>query len=110
MWFLPGKAVRKKVPFPAGPVPGNLEGIVRTLGIFPRLRITCVNRTLVERDGRVKGKGARDPLGSFPVTAVMGGREDVRTEIPGDGCIFYEPGTVWSPSRANALPGPRAGS
>ena len=59
-------------------VPGSLERIVRTLGIFSNLRITGVDRTLDERLSRVKGGVSGALLGSSPMAVVMGGREDGR--------------------------------
>jgi DNA-binding transcriptional ArsR family regulator len=66
-------------------VPGTLEGIVRTLGIFSNLRITGVDRTLDERLNQVKGGVSSALLGSSPMIVVMGGKEDGRAFTLGKG-------------------------
>ena len=66
-------------------VPGSLERIVRTLGIFSNLRITGVDRTLDERLNRVKGGVSGTLLGSSPMVVVMGGKEDGRAFTLGKG-------------------------
>jgi len=66
-------------------VPGTLEGIVRTLGVFSNLRITGVDRTLGERLSRVKGGVSGTLLGGSPMAVVMGGKEDGRSFTLGRG-------------------------
>jgi DNA-binding transcriptional ArsR family regulator len=66
-------------------LPGSLERIVRTLGIFSNLRITGVDRTLDERLNRVKGGVSGALLGSSPMVVVMGGKEDGRAFTLGVG-------------------------
>lgn len=66
-------------------VPGSLERIVRTLGLFSNLRITGVNRALDERLNRVKGGVSGALLGSSPMIVVMGGKEDGRAFTLGAG-------------------------
>ena len=67
-------------------VPGSLEGIVRTLGIFSNFRITGLDRTLDERMNRVKGGVSGALLGPSPIAVVMGGKEDGKafTLAPGE--------------------------
>jgi DNA-binding transcriptional ArsR family regulator len=66
-------------------VPGSLERIVRTLGIFSNLRITGVDRTLGDRLDRVKGGVSGALLGTSPIAVVMGGKEDGRAFTLGAG-------------------------
>ncbi|HUK37591.1 MAG TPA: FHA domain-containing protein [Methanomicrobiales archaeon] len=66
-------------------VPGSLERIVRTLGIFSNLRITGVDRTLGERLNQVKGGVSGALLGGSPMAVLMGGKEDGRAFTIGAG-------------------------
>jgi len=66
-------------------VPGSLERIVRTLGIFSNLRITGVDRALDERLTRVQGGVSGTLLGSSPIAVVLGGKEDGRAFTLRDG-------------------------
>jgi pSer/pThr/pTyr-binding forkhead associated (FHA) protein/predicted transcriptional regulator len=59
-------------------VPGSLERIIRTLGIFSNLRVIGVDRTLDERLSQVKGVVSGALLGSQPMAVVIGGKEDGR--------------------------------
>ena len=66
-------------------VPGSLERIIRTLGVFSNLRITGMDRTLDDRLNRVKGGVTGALLGSSPMVVVMGGKEDGRAITLGEG-------------------------
>jgi hypothetical protein len=66
-------------------VPGSLERIVRTLGIFSNLRITGIDRSLDERLIRVKGGVSGTLLGDSPIAVLMGGKEDGRAFTLGTG-------------------------
>jgi DNA-binding transcriptional ArsR family regulator len=66
-------------------VPGSLERIIRTLGIFSNLRILGVDRTMDERLSQVKGVVSGALLGSLPMAVVMGGKEDRRAFTLGEG-------------------------
>jgi DNA-binding HxlR family transcriptional regulator len=57
-------------------VPGSLEGIVRSLGIFGNLPVASVDRDLSDRLKAVRGKVSEELIGSFPFLLVSGGPDD----------------------------------
>ena len=66
-------------------VPGSLEAIVRTLGVFSNLRITDMDRNLDQRLSSVKGGVSGALLGERPIAVLMGGPEDGRAFTLGAG-------------------------
>ena len=61
-------------------VPGSLEAIVRTLGVFSNFRITGMDRDLDRQLSSVKGGVSGVLLGDRPMAILIGG--------PGDGTAF----------------------
>lgn len=66
-------------------VPGSLEAIVRTLGVFSDSRITDLDRTIDQRLSSVKGSVSGVLLGERPLAVLIGGPEDGRAFSFGEG-------------------------
>ncbi|HTY51643.1 MAG TPA: FHA domain-containing protein [Methanomicrobiales archaeon] len=66
-------------------VPGSLEAIIRTLGVFSNLRITALDRDLDRQLSSVKGGVSGVLLGERPMVILMGGPEDGKGFTLGDG-------------------------
>ncbi|MDD1674888.1 MAG: FHA domain-containing protein [Methanomicrobiales archaeon] len=62
-------------------VPGSLEGIVRSLGIFGNLPVASVDRNLSERLKAVRGKISEELIGSVPFLMVNGGAENGKVHL-----------------------------
>ncbi|MDD1676967.1 MAG: FHA domain-containing protein, partial [Methanomicrobiales archaeon] len=62
-------------------VPGSLEGIVRSLGIFGNLPVASADRDLSERLKAVRGKISEELIGSVPFLMINGGAENGKVHL-----------------------------
>jgi DNA-binding transcriptional ArsR family regulator len=61
-------------------VPGGLEGIIRTLGLFSNVNVSIAHPDLSRRLEEVRGMIAEEVCGALPVLVLLGG--------PDDGLVF----------------------
>jgi DNA-binding HxlR family transcriptional regulator len=75
-------------------IPGGLEAIIRNLGLFSNITITCSHPDLTRRIEEVRGLVAEELSGAPPVIILLGG--------PDDGAVFPLQGETISIGREDA--------